>query len=71
MVTTTFGDVAFRAAPGRMVQRRFLGRLIASIEGGQRRTVSGARLGFDDARMAIFGYGRKSLDQAGRGPFPL
>jgi hypothetical protein len=36
-----------------------------------RRTAIAARLGFDDGRLATFGYGRKSVDLAGRGPFPL
>ena len=71
MVTTTFGDVATRAAPGRTVLRRFLGRMIATGDTHVRRTAIGARLGFDDARLAVFGYGRKSVDFAGRGPFPL
>ncbi len=71
MVTLTFGDVGGRSSPGRTIMRRFLGRMIGSGDCQIRRTVSGARLGFDDARLAVFGYGRKSVDQAGRGPFPL
>jgi hypothetical protein len=71
MVTITFGDIACRTAPSRTVQRRFLARLIVSTEGQLRRTAIAARLGFDDGRLATFGYGRKSVDLAGRGPFPL
>jgi hypothetical protein len=71
MVATTFGDVACRVSPGRTVMRRFLGRMLGANDSHVRRTVNGSRLGFDDARWATFGYGRKSLASAGRGPFPL
>jgi hypothetical protein len=71
MVTTIFGDVGTRTAPGRSVLRRFLGRMITSGDTHVRRPAIAARLGFDDARLAVFGYGRKSVDFAGRGPFPL
>ena len=71
MVATTFGDVAMREAPGRTVMRRFLGRMLAARNAHVRRTVHASRLGFDDARLALLGYGRKSVDFAGRGQFPL
>jgi hypothetical protein len=71
MVTTTFGDVGVRITPGRTVLRRVLGRMLGASDSHARRTVNGSRLGFDDARLATFGYGRKSIDCAGRGPFPL
>ena len=71
MVATTFGDVTSRVLPGRTTMRRFLGRMLGAGDTHVRRTVNGSRLGFDDSRLATFGYGRKSLDCAGRGPFPL
>jgi hypothetical protein len=71
MVTTTFGDVAMRSTPGRSILRRFLGRMIAAGDSQVRRPAIAARLGFDDARLAAFGYGRKSVDYAGRGQFPI
>jgi hypothetical protein len=71
MVSTTFGDVGTRESPGRSVLRRFLGRLLAARDSHVRRTVHGHRIGFDDARLALIGYGRKSVDFAGRGQFPM
>ena len=69
--TRTLGDVGMRATPGRGVQRLVLARLIAALEPQARRMVGAHLLGLGDATLATFGYDRKAMDDAGRGPFPL
>jgi hypothetical protein len=71
MVATRFGDVSTRQSQGRTVLRRVVGRMISIPDGPSRRTVHANRLDCDNARLALFGFGRKSIDFAGRGQFPL
>jgi hypothetical protein len=70
-MTMTLGDTGGRSAPARGVPRHALARMIAAREIPARRTVNGYLLGLDDATFAAFGYERKSIERAGRGPFPL
>ena len=68
---TTLGDIGSRAAPARGVLRRPVARALASRQAQVRRTLNAYIAGLDDAMLATFGYDRRSLDEAGRGPFPL
>ncbi len=73
MATTTrsLGDIASRAAPGRVVLRHAMARLIAARQAGAGRIARASLLGLDDATLATFGYDRMAVDDAGRGSFPL
>lgn len=71
MATILFGDVTARVAPSRGILRRALARMIAAREQHARRQVHAHLLGLDDTTLAAFGYDRQSLEQAGRGGFPL
>ena len=71
MATILFGDATARVAPGRGILRRALARMIAAREQQAARQMRAHLLGLDDAALAAFGYDRRSLEQAGRGGFPL
>jgi hypothetical protein len=71
MTTTILGDFGSRASPGRGALRRVVARVLAKREAQARRTINSMLLGYDDATLATFGYDRKSLEEAGRAPFPL
>lgn len=71
MAISTLGDISGRTAPAWGVPRHALARMIAQREIPARRTANVYLLGIDDASVAAFGYERKALERAGRGPFPL
>ena len=68
---TLLGDISSRSAPAGGVSRHALARLVATREVRAWRSVNAYLLGLDDATVAAFGYERKSVERAGRGPFPL
>lgn len=70
-MASTPGDMNGRAAPGRGIMRRALGRVLAAREARARQSVNAYLLGLDDATLATFGYDRKAIEEAGRGRFPL
>lgn len=65
------GDIGGRAASGRGVSRRVLGRMLAVREAPARRSVNAHLLGLDDATLATFGYDVRAVEEAGRGRFPV
>lgn len=71
MASRTPCETSGRAAPGRGVQRRVLGRALAAREVRVRQGISAHLLGLDDATLATFGYDRLAIEEAGRGRFPI
>jgi hypothetical protein len=71
MAYSIFDHAGGRSAPAGGVVRPAVARLASVRAPHIDRHVGGARLGLDDAGIAITACDRRALEQAGRGQFPL